>query len=627
MGFRSGLEVHQQLATKEKLFCHCPAGIHKHKHDAELLRHMRPTLSELGEYDGTALMEFKTRKQVHYHLFRDTVCTYEMDDTPPFPINQEALDIAIRIALLFDCTLVDELHVSRKQYLDGSIPTGFQRTAIIGVNGSIPVNGRDVGVIQLALEEDSCREVEDRGHDIVFRTDRLSTPLVEVVTAPDLRTPAEVVEAAEVIRRTLRATKMVRRGAGSTRADVNVSVAGGTRAEIKGVPRINWFERLVRVEACRQRGLLDIREHLKVRGVSERRFQAVISDVTHVCRSFRLPSVRRAVRRGDAIMGVCLPGFGGLLCREIQPGIAFSSEFAGRIRVIACLDEMPNILHTDDETAWQSRERELNRIRNEFSASHVDVVVLVWGPKEDAVTAAEEIRLRALDAIRGVPNETRQAFRSGHSDFERILPGPDRMYPDTDSPPVRIEAARVAELKKNLPQRPDVTMKRLGEMGLSAELASDVLLNESLSLFDDLVEDTSASPVDIAVFVAQLLVSHIRKGKLKENPSYRELELLFSAYQNGGFTREAFRVIADELGSNHSVDKILQIYAPSPAPSGEVDHTIRQVMMDALEGCRTKNREARIRFCMGKAMDHLRGRTPGRALRERFEKELPSQSA
>ena len=196
LGFKSGLEVHQQLATKKKLFCHCPVGYLHRKHDTEILRHMRPTLSELGEYDGTALMEFKTKKQIKYQLFSDAVCTYEMDDTPPFPINQQALDFGVMISLLFGCTLVDELHVSRKQYLDGSIPAGFQRTAIVGIDGEIQFGEKTVGITQIGLEEDACREVSDKGHTAVFRTDRLSTPLVEVVTDPQLMDPLEVVQCA-----------------------------------------------------------------------------------------------------------------------------------------------------------------------------------------------------------------------------------------------------------------------------------------------------------------------------------------------------------------------------------------------------------------------------------------------
>src|SRR5512136_1509207 len=149
LGFKCGLEIHQQLLTSRKLFCRCPAGYRNDKPDGKIIRHMRPTMSELGVYDGTALMEFKTKKNVTYQLYRDTVCTYEFDDTPPFPVNQEAVDIGMHIALMLNCSIVDELHVSRKQYLDGSIPTGFQRTMIVGVNGSIPYKDRRIGIIQL----------------------------------------------------------------------------------------------------------------------------------------------------------------------------------------------------------------------------------------------------------------------------------------------------------------------------------------------------------------------------------------------------------------------------------------------------------------------------------------------
>jgi len=88
LGFMGGLEIHQQLMTRSKLFCRCPAGRRARGYDAEVLRHMRPTLSELGEYDGTALMEFKTRKEIVYRLDRGSVCTYEIDDTPPFELDE-----------------------------------------------------------------------------------------------------------------------------------------------------------------------------------------------------------------------------------------------------------------------------------------------------------------------------------------------------------------------------------------------------------------------------------------------------------------------------------------------------------------------------------------------------------
>ena len=235
IGFKSGLEVHQQLLTKKKLFCRCPARCYSDKYDAEMLRHMRPTLSELGEYDGTALMEFKTKKEIIYRIQHDTVCTYEMDDTPPFELNEEALDIALELAMLYKSNLVDEIHISRKQYLDGSIPAGFQRTTIVAVNGTLPYKNREVGLVQVGLEEDACREVSDIGHRRIYLTDRLGMPLSETVTMPEMVTPKEVADVAEIIRRLARSTGNVRTGLGAGRQDVNVSIEGGTRIEIKGV--------------------------------------------------------------------------------------------------------------------------------------------------------------------------------------------------------------------------------------------------------------------------------------------------------------------------------------------------------------------------------------------------------
>jgi len=243
LGFKCGLEVHQQLKTEKKLFCHCPAGrYHEHgDYDAEIVRHMRPTLSELGEYDGTALMEFKTRKVVVYRIKNETTCTYEIDDTPPFLLNRQAVEIAMEVALLLKCNIVGEFHITRKQYLDGSIPTGFQRTGILGIEGEIPLSRKRIRIIQLSIEEDSCREISDVGHTRIYSTDRLGMPLIETVTYPEMLTPDEAAEAAHYIRFLARSTGKVRTGIGAAREDVNVSVTGGTGVEIKGVAHIRWI--------------------------------------------------------------------------------------------------------------------------------------------------------------------------------------------------------------------------------------------------------------------------------------------------------------------------------------------------------------------------------------------------
>ncbi len=343
LGFRCGLEVHQQLKTQQKLYCRCPARRYQagESYDTQLVRHMRPTLSELGEYDGTALMEFKTKKNIIYRIKGETACTYDIDDTPPFAINREALDIAIEIALLLDTQIVGELHITRKQYLDGSIPTGFQRTAIVGIHGEIPLREKPVRIIQLSLEEDSCREVSDIGHERTYTTDRLGMPLVETVTYPDLTTPAQAAEAAQYIRFLTRSTGKVNVGIGAAREDVNVSIRGGTRVEIKGVQRIRWIPDLTHNEAFRQKALLDIRTKLQER----------IPDpdgwLPHV-QSVAPSAYRRCFSDAEvpeALYMLTLPGFSGLLSHFTNPGRCFADELSDRISVIACINR-PNLAHT-----------------------------------------------------------------------------------------------------------------------------------------------------------------------------------------------------------------------------------------------------------------------------------------
>ena len=437
IGMKSGLEIHQQLDTEKKLFCRCPILPYNEIFHAQILRHMRPTLSELGEYDGTALMEFKTKKEIIYQINKNTVCTYEMDDTPPFELNPQALDIALEVTMLLGCKLVSEVHIARKQYLDGSIPTGFQRTTILGVDGSIPYGDRRIGIIQLGLEEDACREISDAGHFRTYRTDRLGIPLIETVTMPEMRTPQEVADVAEILRWLVRSTGKVRTGIGATRQDVNVSVTGGQRVEIKGVPRIPDIPLLVHNEALRQVALLRIKKELASRGVDHSNFRFEAHDVTDVLKGTQYYPVAKPLKKGLEVRAVVLRGYRGILSTRTQPETTFSKEISDRVRVIACLDRLPNIAHSDMEGETFSS-AEWTKMKKICAMGDNDTIVVVWGEPGDLATAVKEIAIRAEEAIDGVCNETRQALDDGTNGFERILPGPNRMYPDTDLPPIAI---------------------------------------------------------------------------------------------------------------------------------------------------------------------------------------------
>ncbi|MEJ5165800.1 MAG: Glu-tRNA(Gln) amidotransferase subunit GatE [Thermoanaerobaculia bacterium] len=517
LGFKAGLEIHYQLKTDKKLFCRCPAVLRSEKPDALILRHMRPTLSELGEYDGTALMEFKTKKNVFYELYRDSVCTYEMDDTPPFEINKDALKIAIEIALMLNCSLVDELHITRKQYLDGSIPTGFQRTAIVGVEGYVELlSGKKIGISHICLEEDACREVKDEGHNIIFKTDRLSFPLVEVITKAEIETPQEAAEVALRIGNILRATGKVRRGIGTVRQDVNLSISGGVRNEIKGVSKISYIPYLLHCEALRQHNLLKIKDELRARGITKDKLKTKIKNLNEVFQKTQNPHLKKALEEGKDIRGICLYGFGGLLQKEIEPGVPFEREFKGRVRVIACLDKPPILLHTDEEPVPFS-ENEMESLRHIFNFKKADAVLVLWGDEEDTKTAVEEIRIRAEEATQGVPQETRQALPDLTTDFERILPGPDRMYPDTDSPPTKITKEMVEEILKNLSENPLSLERKYLKLGLPPDWAYLLSISFYNKYFEEFLKEKIPPKIAGRIFVVERgLLKNIDFVKYKE---------------------------------------------------------------------------------------------------------------
>ena len=618
IGFMSGLEVHQQLLTDRKLFCRCPAGRYSSDFDAEVLRHMRPTLSELGEYDGTALMEKKTRKNIYYRLHRDTVCTYEFDDTPPFFPDDRALDIGLEICMLCGLSLVSEVHIARKQYLDGSIPAGFQRTAILGVGGSIPYRDRRIAIRQLSIEEDSCREVSDVGHDRVYLTDRLGMPLIEVVTEPDMHTPTEVAEVCQVIRMMLRGTGKVRTGYGATRQDVNVSVRGGTRVEIKGVPQITRIPLLVYNEAMRQCALLAIRDELKRRGVTPDTFAWSAHDITRALARTPYQPIRDAVNAGQRVRCVVLPGFAGLLNWQTQEHTTFAREFSDRARVIACLTDLPNIAHSDTG-ADTLTVRDWKELRRRVKPDDRDALIIVWGDEADVRTACEEIATRAREATAGVPGDTRQALKDGTNGFERVLPGPERMYPDTDLPPIEIAPARVEQIRARLPTPVWDRLARYRAMNLPADVIEPLAISSRVELFERLVDELGIDPTFAAVILIQRFKALRRAGIDPDRLSDDEVREVFRAHADGRLAREGVMdvlecLLGDPTGSDDPAGRVEKMIAAAGNPAiddAEVEAHIARAI-DGVDDARFATTRKKYRHLMGRLMIRLVGRTDGR---------------
>jgi glutamyl-tRNA(Gln) amidotransferase subunit E len=527
IGFKSGLEVHQQLKTKSKLFCRCPAGIyHDHEdYNAELIRHMRPTLSELGVYDGTALMEFKTRKEIRYRINNQTACTYEVDDTPPFPIDRKALEIALEITILSKLNVVGEVHITRKQYLDGSIPTGFQRTAILGVEGELQLKNKKVRLIQLSIEEDSCREISDIGHIRVFKTDRLGMPLIETVTYPDMETPDELAEAAEYIRFLNRSTGKVRTGIGAGREDVNVSCAGGTRVELKGVAHNKWIPELSHNECFRQFALLHIKTLLNERIPDPEKWKIKnqVIDFSHPDLLFK--PIRQALDNGQKVFAINLPHCRGILSHFTQPGHIFADEISERLKVIACI-ERPNMTHSEDLNPVISS-KESEKISSFLQAGEDDAFIILWGPSSDIPTALETVEERFRMAFLGVPNETRKTLEDGTNIFERVLPGRDRMYPDTDSEPIPLMDEYINKLSQKVPVYVSERYHQLKGWGIPEDTYKYILSKNLVPLIERISADFGFTQKYIGTFLGHTFKNIEGKKKPHKNFSYEKIWGLF----------------------------------------------------------------------------------------------------
>ncbi len=624
VGFKAGLEVHQQLKTKKKLFCNCPVGIyHKNEdYDAEIIRHMRPTLSELGEYDGTALMEFKTRKNIIYRIKNVTTCTYEIDDTPPFPINREALDIALEISLLSKLNIVGEVHITRKQYLDGSIPTGFQRTAILGVEGEIQLKNKIVRLIQLSIEEDACREISDIGHVRTYKTDRLGIPLIETVTYPDFSNPNEVKEGALYIRYLNRSTGKVRVGSGSGREDVNVSCEGGSRVEIKGVSHIKLIPELTHNEVFRQFALLKIRDKLNKRFPNSHKRKDWSIGFQHI-NPDEFPFLKSSKPENDKqplyAVGINIPGFKGILSHFTQPGQTFAHELSNRLKVIACI-EKPNMRHSE-QFEFAENEDVFQIINTALPSGKNDAQLLIWGPEEDIPTAIETIEERCQMAFEGVPNESRKSFMDGTTIFERVLPGADRMYPDTDSPPIPIEDKNIQKFNADLPIEIHKRYTELKKWKIPEDTYNYILRNNLCPLLEKIIEDLSMDPTFVGTLFGHTL-KHI-EGQLESSPdfAYEKIYNLLSFLDKNAldFAISKRMIPLIFMHPEKDFDSILKILEYKKTNKQNILGQISELNKKFNQIRLSKNTNARTDWIMGKLRPRALGNMDLKTLREIVE--------
>ena len=426
-GLVAGIEIHQQLDTKEKLFCHCPTTLLDNAdHTGEFFRYLRATESEMGEIDRAAQEEMKRVRKFQYYTYKST-CLVENDEEPPAPLNEEALNLCLTIAKLFRMTPIPQIHVMRKLVIDGSNTSGFQRTALVAINGALPNGG---SIETLCIEEEAAQRVKDD----IFSLDRLGIPLVEITTSPCMHTPEEVQQVAEYIGMVLRSTGKVKRGIGTIRQDVNISIRDGARVEIKGVQELDLIAEVVRREVRRQQSLLMIHAEL------EKCHACVGTEQTDVTALFK-DTKSAILKKAKKIYALNLPGFAGLVGREIQPGRRLGMELSDYAKKCG----VGGIFHTDELPAYGVTAKEVARLREHVHAAEQDCVILIAGASAKQVDCAwHQVYDRAKVALsdKPVPEETRKMLEEGSTAYMRPLPGAERMYPETDVLPVRIDNVR-----------------------------------------------------------------------------------------------------------------------------------------------------------------------------------------
>ncbi|MGE4275233.1 MAG: Glu-tRNA(Gln) amidotransferase subunit GatE [Candidatus Methanomethylophilaceae archaeon] len=609
-----GIEIHQQLSTK-KLFCSCDSELVES--DAKtFFRRLRPTTSEMGEVDRAALMEAAKKMGFRYQAPPGVSCLVEMDDEPPHAADEDAIDTVLTFASMMGSTIVDEIHFMRKLVIDGSNTSGFQRTALVAMGGELQVNGRRISIQSICLEEDAARKVETKEGEVTYRLDRLGIPLIEVATGPDIRSPEEAMEVALRIGTLLRATKRVKRGIGTIREDLNISVPGGARIEVKGVQELRLLPLYLETEIVRQNMLIEIKDILLSRGVKP--LELDILEVTDLFRASSSKVVKSALKEKGKVMAVRLPGFAGTLNGN-DGRLRLGAEMAQRARVHG----VKGIFHSDELPAYGIETAEVESLRTHLALGDEDAFAICAAPASKARAALEAVIVRANEALLGVPEETRDPMPDGTSRYSRPLPGAARMYPETDVPPIRVDGSRLKRIKDNLPELPEEIAQRLvQEHGINAQQAQQIVRQGYDVIFERIAHEFDLASVAATLFLntfPEMERDGISVQDLDEGLIMESMQLL----KQGRFAKEALPSLFREIVKGSGVNEAIETLGLSALDRDQAVGIIRSMIAERADFVKEKGM-ASIGPLMGPVMQEMRGKLDGKEASDLLKNEIAS---
>jgi glutamyl-tRNA(Gln) amidotransferase subunit E len=597
IGLKSGIEIHQQLEGK-KLFCECPTKIRDDKPDFVIKRKLRAVAGESGRIDIAARQEQIRNKMFVYQGYSNSTCLVETDGEPPHEMNQDALYASLQFSKMVDAHVSPIIQVMRKTVVDGSNTSGFQRTALVSRNGAIETSEGIVRIDNLSLEEDACKIVSEDSNEKIYRLDRLGIPLIEIGTAPDIKTPEQCLETAKKLGMLLRSLPNVKRGLGTIRQDVNVSIKEGRRVEIKGAQDLKMIPKFVELEVKRQLELVKIRDELKGKELNP----LEIIDLSSLLKKSVSKVVISAFKNKGKVMSVKLKGFSGMVGRELQPNYRLGTEFAGRAKIKA---GVKGIFHSDELPNYGITEEEVSLINKELKCSKEDAFILVAASEEKCRIALEAVHERALELFDGVPKEVRKAQDDGTSSFLRPMPGAARMYPETDVPMIKTDPYSV-----ELPELLEEKIKRYQKkFNLSADLAQYIAKSDKVKLFEEFVKQYKQIK---PAFIADVLTATLVEIK-------RKYQMDVSKLSPDNF-RDFFRYLhEDKIHKDIAIDVLIDMIKNKfdlknyeTISNDEISKKIKEIVEN--------NKGAPMGALMGICMKELAGKASGKVISEELKK-------
>ncbi len=616
VGLMVGLEIHQQLDTGRKLFCGCGTA-ESGEYPVTFRRALRPSRGELGEHDPAALFEGSKGMTMEYYGNPESSCLVEQDEEPPHGLDGDAKGIALVIAAALKSSVFGEIYPMRKTVVDGSNTAGFQRTMLVSRGGFYEAGGRRIGIQSVCLEEDAAKILGDDGSVRKYSLERLGVPLVEIATEPFEAGPGEARAAALALGRILRATKMVRRGIGSIRQDVNVSIReGGTVVEVKGVQQLEQLEGVVEFEARRQYGMLQISSDLAGRKL-ERPGRI---DATGEAGSWGSKVVMEALGRGHVVSLLVFEGLAGSFGREHVPGIRLGRDLAEVARSFG----LGGIFHSDELPAYGITGGDADSLRERHGIGDGDAFVLLASPPGIADAVADRIFLR-MSEIRdgGIPRDTRAATQSGETRFLRPRPGAARMYPETDVPPIAVSPWELEEAGRKVPKPWDESVRELRErFKINQQLAEQVFDSRYLGIFEEVAAGGS-NPAFVASVLCSTITSLERDGLDPGLLGDGEIAKAFVLLEDEKIAKESVGIIFESImaGRARTVEEAMAGASMEAVSEEDVEGMVGEIVVENM-GLVRKQGERAMGPLMGIAMKRLRGKASGEAVSKALSKAI-----